>query len=262
MKRIINAIFSIELSTGYLIIILSYIIAQIVHNSISNLIIFILVSIAYTIIYSIYEVKRNKELLNNLDKEYTNYISLVDKYIKDATCKLSTTSLEYKVSNKNDYLITFSENLEMMKDYKDLDNYNFIEASCFMFAFINSKKIIIQKNNTEKNVEIIEKAIKSEIAFNLVLEMLSEITIYSKEELDQFCEMQNIISRKSSDNKVIYIETLNSILLYQDKFNKTCIITFADLLKLFYKYDKFYSPLLTLYNSLYKELYFTNRFIH
>lgn len=161
MKRIINNLFS-EFLPNYNILLLFaqffwLVVFIVLKAPISYILTATLIIIVDIGICNSYVEKKKKEYsedLKSLEKEYSNYISLVNKNIDDISKKIATrTKIELKILDENYYLFNLAKNLEMMKGYKASDKLNtFIEASCFMFAFVNSRKIIVKDKS--KNIRV------------------------------------------------------------------------------------------------------------
>lgn len=248
MKRIINNLFS-EFLPNYNILLLFaqffwlvvFIVLKAPISYILTATLIIIVDIGICNSYVEKKKKEHSEDLKSLEKEYSNYISLVNKNIDDISKKIATrTKIELKILDENYYLFNLAKNLEMMKGYKASDKLNtFIEASCFMFAFVNSRKMIVKDKSKNIRVSAIEDGLNIYVALNTVLEIISEPTLYLKGESKTFNKIENMsVPSLTQDGDTLYTDIATSFLLSYNKADYSSIMHFANLLHLLYLYNK------------------------
>lgn len=155
--------------------------------------------------------QEKKERLTRLEAQYANYVSLVQEVTKEHS-KLCLGMVN------NDYLLTFEDYLNRVRNYRNTENPNsFDVAACLMYSLIDEETV----NNSE-NVNF---------AMECALKIISEPITYYYKEGERVEEKQPKVDIVLADN---LMSNIKEAIVQDYKQGKTSIMQMANLLHLIY----------------------------
>lgn len=186
------------------------------------------------------KIEKEKKILEELKIQYSEYVELVDKKVKERLMQnISKENFESIINTNCEYLSSFSNKLDWVCKNRIVGKPDsFIVATCMMYSLIEKPKIrIIQSLDEETKKKLVY--VNIEIAINCALEIISEPKTYYKDTNGNWVEEKHpkvdiVVPNGLIRDYKLYNRIRNAV--YKDRYahQTTSIMQFSNLLHLIY----------------------------